>query len=132
MTCYYFYYDVRSMRLSYTNAGFPALDLFRIEKNEFDTLDTEGIPGIWPDASYGSGSTDMLRGDIGIIYSRSLINSRNQQGEEFGLLRLRDIIKHNRSRRPSEISQALHGAWEKFMGLSSAETDILALIFKIG
>jgi hypothetical protein len=47
-------------------------------------------------------------------------------------LRLRDIIKHNRSRRPSEISQALHGAWEKFMGLSSAETDILALIFKIG
>ncbi len=85
MTCYYFYYDVRSMRLSYTNAGFPALDLFRIEKNEFDTLDTEGIPlGYEPDASYGSGSTDMLRGDIGIIYSRSLINSRNQQGRSSG------------------------------------------------
>ena len=44
VTAYYLYYDIKSMRLMYTNAGYPALELFRIEKNNFDVLDTEGIP----------------------------------------------------------------------------------------
>jgi len=133
VTSYYMYYDIKSMRLMYTNAGFPSLDLFRVEKNDFDSLDTEGIPlGYDISASYGSGRTNMLRGDIGILYTRSLVNAKNQKGEKFGLLRLREVIKENRSRKPTEIARGIHKAYEKFMGLSSPEADIMTLVFKIG
>ena len=43
-TAFYAFYDSRTRRIRYTNAGFPPMDLFRIEKNDFDSLDTEGSP----------------------------------------------------------------------------------------
>ena len=133
VTGYYLYYDLKTMRLMYTNAGFPPLDLFRIEKNDFDQLDTEGIPlGYDLSSRYGTGFTDLLRGDIGIIYSRSLINSKNSEGENFGILRLREVVKQNRSRRPSEIAYLIQENFKNFMGISSPGTDVLALVFKIG
>jgi hypothetical protein len=132
VTSFCFYYDSKNMRLSYTNAGCPALELFRIEKNDFDTLDTEGIPlGYDSSAHYGTGRTNVARGDLGVVYSRALVNAKNQQGERFGLLRLRDIVKVNRSKKPAEIADILHEAYEKFMGLASGDADIIVLIFKI-
>lgn len=132
VTSFYFYYDVKSTRLIYTNAGFPALDLFRIEKNDFDSLDTEGIPlGYDRSSNFGTGRTNLVRGDIGVLYSRSLINSQNQKGEHFGLIRLREIIRDNRSRRPSEIATIIKESFDSFMGLASPASDIMSILFKV-
>ncbi len=132
VTSFYFYYDIKSARLIYTNAGFPALDLFRVEKNDFDSLDTEGIPLGYDRASnFGTGRTNLLRGDIGILYSRSLINSQNQKGEKFGLVRLRDIVRDNRSRRPAEISGIIKESFGSFMGLAAPESDVMSILFKV-
>jgi sigma-B regulation protein RsbU (phosphoserine phosphatase) len=132
ITAYYFYYDIKTMRLIYSNAGFPPLDLYRIEKNDFDSLDTEGIPlGYDPKANYGMGRTFLLRGDIGILYSKALVNSKNQRGEVFGLNRLRNIVKENRGVRPSELARIINDRFSSFMGISSPESDVLAIVFKI-
>ncbi|TAL37085.1 MAG: hypothetical protein EPN93_06570 [Spirochaetes bacterium] len=132
LTAYYMYYDLRSMRLIYSNAGFPPLDLFRIEKNDFDALDTEGIPlGYDPTASYGMGRTNLLRGDIGAVYSKALISSKNQKGEPFGLLQLRGIIRDHRADRPDEIVEAIKERFVAHLGLNSPEADIAVILFKI-
>ncbi|MCX7679626.1 MAG: SpoIIE family protein phosphatase [Spirochaetes bacterium] len=132
VTAYYFYYDVKTMRLIYTNAGYPPLELYRVEKNDFDSLDTEGIPlGYDSHAEYGMGRTFLLRGDIGILYSKALINSKNQKGEPFGLHRLRSIVKENRGLRPSDIAKIINEKFSSFMGISSPESDVVVLIFKI-
>ncbi|HPA72288.1 MAG TPA: SpoIIE family protein phosphatase [Spirochaetota bacterium] len=132
ITAYYFYYDIKTMRLIYSNAGFPPLDLYRIEKNDFDSLDTEGIPlGYDPKANYGMGRTFLMRGDIGILYSKALVNSKNQRGEVFGLNRLRNIVKENRGVRPSELARIINDRFSSFMGISSPESDVLAIVFKI-
>ncbi|MCU0822155.1 MAG: SpoIIE family protein phosphatase [Spirochaetes bacterium] len=90
---YYFYYDIKSMRLVYTNAGFPPLDIFRIELNDFEPMDTDGVPlGSRAGAAYGMGRTTMLRGDIGMLYSHALTRANNKNGETFGLSRLQGII----------------------------------------
>ncbi len=116
----------------YTNAGYPALELFRVEKNNFDQLDTEGIPlGYDASTSYGIGRTNVLRGDIGVLYCKTLINTKNQQGEEYGLKRLRRIVSENRARHPSEISVLIQENFNDFLGISSADSDIIVLIFKI-
>lgn len=131
-TAFYAYYDAKTRRLSYTNAGFPPMDLFRIDKNDFDTLDTEGFPlGYDPGLEFGTGRTELKTGDIGIVYSKSFINSKNSNGENFGLLRVRNIIRESKSRNPAEIVKNLNYAYEKFMGISQPDSDITVLIIKI-
>jgi len=132
ITAFYFYFDTKSMRISYTNAGYPGLEVFRVEKNNFDVLDTEGIPLGYDDiTSYGTGRTNLLRGDIGILYSKTLVNSKNQKAEKFGISRLRRIIIDNRSRHPSEITVALKNVYNDFMGVALPDSDINVIIFKI-
>ncbi|HMB20141.1 MAG TPA: PP2C family protein-serine/threonine phosphatase, partial [Spirochaetota bacterium] len=131
VTSFYYYFDVRSMRLIYTNAGFPPMELFRIDKNDFDSLDTEGIPlGYDPAANYGMGRTNILRGDIGALYSKALTSSKNPRGETFGIDRLRKIIKENRMDKPTDISMKIQEEFKSFIGLSSPESDIVVIIFK--
>jgi serine phosphatase RsbU (regulator of sigma subunit) len=132
ITAYYMYYDLRSTRLIYSNAGFPPLEIFRVEKNDFDSLDTEGIPlGYDPHASYGMGRTNLLRGDIGVIYSKALITSKNQKGEAFGLLNLRAVIRESRAERPPVIAERIKERFTTFIGLLSPESDIVVIVFKI-
>ncbi len=132
-TAFYAFYDLKTRRLSYTNAGFPPMDLFRIDKNDFDALDTEGSPlGYDQDSEFGTGRTELKNGDICVIYSKSLINSKNSDGENFGLLRLRSIVKEFKSRSPVEIIKNLKFAYEKFMGIQQPDSDITALIMKVG
>jgi serine phosphatase RsbU (regulator of sigma subunit) len=128
---YYFYYNIYTMRLIYTNAGFQPLEIYRVDKNLYESMDTEGFPlGTDLTTNYGMGRTNLLIGDIGFLYSRSLIDAKNQNGEKFGLTQLRQIIKENRRRHPSEIAGILKDEFLSFMGLSSPDSNILVIIFK--
>lgn len=132
ITAFYAYYDLRSMRLIYSNAGFPPLELYRIEKNDFDSLDTEGIPlGYDMKANYGMGRTNLLRGDIGVICSKALITSKNQKGESFGLVNLRAVVKESRMERPGEIANSIKERFLSYLGLLAPESDIVVIVFKI-
>jgi sigma-B regulation protein RsbU (phosphoserine phosphatase) len=132
VTAFYCYYDADSKRIFYTNAGFPPMEVFRIEKNDFDTLDTEGSPlGYDAMSEFGQGRTELKSGDICVIYSKSLINSRNNEGTPFGLLRLRGAIRESRGKHPSEIAFNLKKVYEKFMNKAHPDTDVTVLIMKI-
>lgn len=132
ITAFYLYYDIKSMRLIYTNAGFPALEIYRIGKNDFDSLDTEGIPlGHDPRGDYGMGRTNLLRGDIGVLFSKALINSKNQKGEYFEIGQLRALVKENRGNHPNDIAQIINDSFSRFIGLSSPESDVVVIVFKI-
>jgi sigma-B regulation protein RsbU (phosphoserine phosphatase) len=129
---YYFYYNIYTMRLTYTNAGYQPLEIYRVDKNIYESLDTDGYPlGTDLTADYGMGRTNLLVGDIGFLYSRALIESKNQKGEKYGLTQLRGIIKENRRRHPSEITAILKEDFLSFMGTSSPDANILVIIFKV-
>ena len=59
------------------------------------------------------------------------LNSKNQKGDMFGLSRVRKIVKENRNSRPEEISRLIHEKFASFMGLSSPESDVVVIVFKI-
>ncbi|HOP30653.1 MAG TPA: SpoIIE family protein phosphatase [Spirochaetota bacterium] len=132
VTAFYAFFDSNSRRVYYANAGFPPMEVFRIDKNDFDSLDTEGSPlGYDPLSEYGQGTSELKAGDICAIYSKSLINSKNSEGESFGLLRLRNTIREQKSRTPSEIVKNLKAAYEKFMGIALPDSDITVIVMKI-
>jgi len=132
ITAYYFFHDLRSKRIIYTNAGSPPLELYKIEKNDFDSLDTEGIPlGYESTASYGMGRTTLLRGDIGILYSKALVTTENSKGENFELTRLQGLVKKHRGLMPLEIAEKIKEEFVSFLETSSPESDITVILFKI-
>jgi hypothetical protein len=132
VTAFYAFFDTDTKRLFYSNAGFPPAEVFRIDRNDFDSLDTEGSPlGYKLNAEFGQGRTELKSGDICIIYSKSFINSKNSENENFGLLRLRNIVKESKSKLPAEIAKNLKSAYENFMGIALQGSDITLLIIKI-
>lgn len=132
VTAFYAFFDSSSRRVYYANAGFPPMEVFRIDKNDFDSLDTEGSPlGYDPLSEYGQGTSELKAGDICVLYSKSLINSKNSEGESFGLLRLRNTIREQKARTPSEIVKNLKLAYEKFMGIALPDSDITVVVMKI-
>jgi hypothetical protein len=132
VTAFYAFFDTDTKRLFYSNAGFPPAEVFRIERNDFDSLDTEGSPlGYKLNAEFGQGRTELKSGDICVIYSKSFINSKNSENESFGLLRLRNIVKESKSKLPADIAKNLKTAYENFMGIALQGSDITLLIMKI-
>jgi len=131
VTAYYYYIDFESSRLLYTNAGFPPLELFKVERNDFISLDSEGAPlGFSKDLSFGMGRTTMERGDIVILYSKSLINSKNSSNEDFGIVRLRDIVRNNRGKTATLIADKIKKEFVSFLGFGTPPSDLLLLIMK--
>ena len=129
---YYFYYDIKSMRLVYTNAGFPPLDIFRVELNDFEPMDTDGLPlGSKAGSAYGMGRTTMLRGDIGMLYSHALTETKNQSGENFGLSRLQGIIRDSRASDPTIITRKVKENFINFIGDTVPESSLILIVFKI-
>jgi phosphoserine phosphatase RsbU/P len=132
VTAFYAFFDTETKRLFYSNAGFPPAEVFRIERNDFDSLDTEGSPlGYKLNAEFGQGRTELKSGDICVIYSKSFINSKNSENENFGLLRLRNIVKESKSKLPADIAKNLKTAYENFMGIALQGSDITLLVIKI-
>lgn len=132
VTAFYAFFETDTKRLFYSNAGFPPAEVFRIEKNDFDSLDTEGSPlGYKLNAEFGQGRTELKSGDICVIYSKSFINSKNSNNESFGLLRLRNIVKESKSKLPADIAKSLKSAYENFMDISVQGSDITLLVIKI-
>ncbi len=132
VTAFYAFFDTDTKRLFYSNAGFPPAEVFRIDRNDFDSLDTEGSPlGYKLNAEFGQGRTELKSGDICVIFSKSFINSKNSENENFGLLRLRNIVKEFKSKTPADIAKNLKIEYEKFMGIALQGSDITLLVIKI-
>ena len=132
VTAYYYYYDVESRRLMYTNAGFSPLEIFGIERGDFNSCDTEGIPlGYEKGTTFGMGRISLIRGDIGVLYSRALVESLNQRGERFELAQLRGIIKEDRRSTPTEIVEIIKERFASFMRFSPLKSDVVVIVLKI-
>ncbi len=132
VTAFYAFFDTDTRRIFYSNAGFPPAEIFRLDRNDFDSLDTDGSPlGYRLNADFGSGRTEFKSGDIFVLYSKSFINAKNSENESFGLLRLRNIVKESKSKNPTEISKNLKSAYENFMGIAVQGSDITVLVIKM-
>ena len=126
------YFDISAMKIIYTNAGYQPLEIYRADRDYFESLDTEGVSlGTDLKTDYKMGSGSLLPGDVGFLYSRSLIDSKNAVGEKFELTQLHKIIKEYRSKHPSEIAGILKDSFLSFKGSSSTESNVLVIIFKV-
>jgi phosphoserine phosphatase RsbU/P len=116
--------------LSFINAGHnPPLIVHAA--GTMEQLGAGGMPlGIMPDAPYRAGKTQLQPGDALVIYSDGVTEAQNQQGEEFGPVRLYDVVARNLDATASGIRDKIEAALTKFAQGTPSVDDITLVIVK--
>src|ERR1041384_125637 len=116
--------------LNFINAGHnPPLIVHTA--GTMEQLGAGGMPlGILPPAPYREGRSQPHPGDALVIYSDGVTETVNQAGEEFGPLRLYDVVARNLDSTASGIRDKIEAALTKFAQGTASVDDITLVIVK--
>jgi sigma-B regulation protein RsbU (phosphoserine phosphatase) len=119
--------DVPARRLEYCSAGHPPALLLRAN-GELESL-SEGGPllGVIPGAGFVKGCVDLCAGDILLICSDGILESVNNDGQEFGSERLK---AHLRSAKTSSAEAVLFSVLGEVQDFAAARplVDDMSLV----
>jgi serine phosphatase RsbU (regulator of sigma subunit)/catechol 2,3-dioxygenase-like lactoylglutathione lyase family enzyme len=128
-TLFFAEYDHKARRLRYANCGhLPALIL----RND-GTLDrltsTCTVLGLFEDWDCEIGESTLLRGDTLVLYTDGVTEAFDDQGQEFGELRLIESLRRHRDLRPRELLNGILDDVKRFSP-SEQQDDITVLVAK--
>lgn len=117
----------------WASAGHDPTIVFHPGSGAFTELDGSGIPlGIMEDAEYQQYETSGLRaGDVLVIGTDGIWESRNPAGEFFGKDRLRDLMREHAAKPSKEIAALIQSALVAFRGREGSEDDVTFVVVKI-
>jgi serine phosphatase RsbU (regulator of sigma subunit) len=130
------HYDPETRELCYVNAGHLAPMI--AARNGDDALEIrrleEGGPalGVLPAAQYRQGETELLPGDLMVMYSDGVVEATNAAEEEFGEDRLTSAIHETWGRSSREIRDEILSRVRSFLGNEQAHDDLTVLIVRVG
>ncbi len=109
MSLFYLMIDSRNRNLWWTSAGHDAAICYDPASDQFSELATEDIPlGVDPDWHYQSlNRSEWLDGEIIVLATDGIWETRNPADEQFGKQRLKDIIRQQKSQSAEEICTAI-------------------------
>ncbi len=130
VTLFYAEMDPLTGALSFINAGHNP-PIIAHESGTLEHLAAGGLPlGIIHDFDYREGRTQLRAGDVLVAYSDGVTESQNPQGEEFGTIRLQEVIAQNLGRSAAGIRDKIEAALSAFAQGTPAGDDITLLIVK--
>lgn len=122
--------DTATGTLNYINAGHNPPLIGRID-GTIQQLDSGGFPlGIIPMADYEMGQLQLNSGEALVIYSDGVSEANNLQGDEFGIVRLIDVVAKNLNRSAAGIRDKVESALSEFTQTAPAGDDITLVIVK--
>lgn len=130
-TGFYLLFDAEKGIMSYTNAGHGPLMLYRADADDFEFLDTDGMPiGIMSGVEYGQNYTIIAKNDIAILYTDGITEAMNVTHEEFGMDRFKEVIRKYKRESAREIANKILEAITSFSGAAPQHDDETLLVMK--
>ncbi|MDT5272832.1 MAG: phosphoserine phosphatase RsbU/P [Acidobacteriota bacterium] len=130
VTLFYAELDPLTGSLSFINAGHNP-PIIAHEGGTLEQLAAGGLPlGIVPGFDYREGRTQLRPSDVLVAYSDGVTESQNPSGEEFGTVRLQEVIAQNIGRSAAGIRDKIEAALSAFAQGTPAGDDITLLIVK--
>jgi phosphoserine phosphatase RsbU/P len=132
ITTFYGLIDPDNKRLLYINAGHnPPLLLHEDGSNKL--LEHGGLPlGIFVDSKYSESVVEFKSGDILVLYTDGVVEAVNARDEQFGIIRLQQLVRESRERRAYEIVQAVTSAVsEHSFDMDGPDDDLTILVIKV-
>jgi sigma-B regulation protein RsbU (phosphoserine phosphatase) len=132
MTLFYLEFDAPRGRLRWVRAGHDPAILYRAATDDFEELAGPGIPlGALEDKEFSFQERPWPSpGDILLLGSDGLWESRSPDGEMFGKERVRSVLRGSAGLGARQLQDALLDALERFRGTVPAEDDVTLLIVK--
>jgi serine phosphatase RsbU (regulator of sigma subunit)/pSer/pThr/pTyr-binding forkhead associated (FHA) protein len=120
-----------SGRLSYCNAGHNPPPLLIRSDGAAQELGSTGFPiGMFEDAKYEAREIRLLAGDFLALFSDGIQDAEVGPDQEYGVERLHELLRAERSRSPSEIVDVVRSDLESFLGDRPLIDDVTILLLK--
>jgi len=122
--------DAETGELSYTNAGHNPPILVRAD-GKTRSLPATGVPiGLFPAAEYDSVALTLNPGDTVVAYTDGITEAESPEGEEYGIARLAEIVKANRTLPVEALAGALDADLTRFVRGQSFADDRTVVILR--
>jgi sigma-B regulation protein RsbU (phosphoserine phosphatase) len=133
MTLFYLKIDTSQRSLHWGSAGHDPAIVYRPDTDRFTELAEEGIPlGIDAGWTYHESRRDELNpGEIIVIGTDGIWETRNSADEQFGKDRLRELIRAHARASARTIGTAIHDAVVMFRGGMPQEDDITFVVIRV-
>ncbi|GEM_PF-2050797 len=127
-------YDLQTRSLTFTNAGLPKPLLHRGDEAFLIEWSTNGdhLPlGVQPDVTFHQQTIQLEPGDILTFYSDGVLENANPRHEEFGVKRLRNVIRSSADSRAEEIVENIFREANQFRGEALPVDDMSVVVMKL-
>ncbi|MFC1753336.1 SpoIIE family protein phosphatase [Thermoproteota archaeon] len=123
-------YDPETLKFTYCNAGHEPAIIFS-SKGCYG-LDTKGFPlGAYFDSEFEEKYITLEHNDVILIYTDGVVESRNLEGQQFGLIRLQETIGKHKSLEAQQISDKILNAVQVYSQSQEQHDDITIITLKI-
>jgi sigma-B regulation protein RsbU (phosphoserine phosphatase) len=133
MTLFYCEVDLRQRSLRYVRAGHNEPLLYRRAPDTFEELSEGGIAlGMIDDFEFeAAGPVDFAPGDLLLLYTDGIVESMNAAREQFGLERVKDLLRSSRELSAKDIIQRIRTALDEFSAGDEHEDDLTMVLAKV-
>jgi sigma-B regulation protein RsbU (phosphoserine phosphatase) len=115
----------------YVNAGHPGPLHLKVASGSFAELESTGLVlGPSPKAAYGRRAVKMEAGDVMVLYTDGLTESRDKKNREFGVVRMKRLVSEFRKRTAREIAERLVFAAGEWRKPAAQEDDLTVVVIK--
>jgi len=120
-------------KLAYASAGHPSGYILSTDGDIRATLPRTGVPlGIRPDTTYvSSPEIDLASGELILLTTDGIEETMSSDNTIFGVERILEVIRQNRSRPAAHIVQALYEAVREFSRNAPQNDDVTAIVVKV-
>jgi serine phosphatase RsbU (regulator of sigma subunit) len=134
MTLFYLSLDMQARRLRWVRAGHDPAIYYDPNSDSFDYLVGQGVPlGVDGDWAFEENQKDDLRpGQIIVIGTDGIWETRNADGTMFGKTPVLNMIRQNRDGSAHQILEAIIEGLDRFRRGVELEDDVTLLVIKIG
>jgi serine phosphatase RsbU (regulator of sigma subunit) len=131
MTLFFLMIEAQTGRLAWVRAGHDPALLYSPDADHFEKLAGAGLPlGVDENWQYTDQTATVRPGQIVILTTDGVWETRNKEGEMFGRSRFKKIIRRKSNLASEGIRQAIIDAVTSFRGEAQQEDDITLVISK--
>ncbi len=118
--------DPKSRCLEVYSAGhLPALV---VRDGRVDRIHLPGLPlGVFPEGTFEPAVTPFSPGDLLVLYSDALVETRNEAGQEFSLEGLERLVREHAGRAPQELAAVVT---EEVRSFGHIQDDLTLLVVR--
>ena len=131
VTVLYAVYDPETGEFTYASGGHDAPLLVRPDGSTELLPLTGGIAlGIIPDLEYSQNTVTLKYGETLVLYTDGVTEAMNNEGEQFGVERLRDVFRDSAPGNSDEAAEMIFDAVSEFAGGAAQSDDITCLTLR--